>query len=46
MTVNKKYAPRCFLDIEIDGENAGRIIIQLFSDVCPITCENFRALCT
>lgn len=46
MTVNKKYAPRCFLDIEIDGENAGRIIIQLFADVCPITCENFRALCT
>ncbi|XP_055925641.1 peptidyl-prolyl cis-trans isomerase G-like [Argiope bruennichi] len=46
MTVDKKYSPRCFLDIEIDGEYAGRIVIELFADACPITCENFRALCT
>ncbi|GIY73388.1 peptidyl-prolyl cis-trans isomerase G [Caerostris darwini] len=46
MTVDKKFSPRCFLDVEIDGESAGRIIIELFADVCPITCENFRALCT
>ena len=24
----------------------GRVIFELFSDVCPKTCENFRALCT
>ncbi|XP_068204334.1 peptidyl-prolyl cis-trans isomerase G [Palaemon carinicauda] len=37
---------RCFFDIEIDGIPSGRIIFELFSDVCPKTCENFRALCT
>ncbi|XP_015779703.1 PREDICTED: peptidyl-prolyl cis-trans isomerase G-like [Acropora digitifera] len=25
---------------------AGRIIFELFADICPTTCENFRALCT
>ena len=24
---------------------AGRIVFELFSDVCPKTCENFRCLC-
>ncbi|XP_071526893.1 uncharacterized protein Moca-cyp isoform X1 [Panulirus ornatus] len=37
---------RCFFDIEIDGIPSGRITFELFSDVCPKTCENFRALCT
>ncbi|XP_064107047.1 peptidyl-prolyl cis-trans isomerase G-like isoform X2 [Macrobrachium nipponense] len=37
---------RCFFDIEVDGIPSGRIIFELFSDVCPKTCENFRALCT
>lgn len=25
---------------------AGRIKMELFADVCPKTCENFRQLCT
>jgi len=38
--------PRCFFDITIGGIPVGRVVFQLFSDVCPQTCENFRALCT
>ena len=37
---------RCFFDIDFDGHSAGRIIFELFNNVCPRTCENFRALCT
>ena len=35
-----------FMDIAIDGEVAGRLLFELYSDVCPKTSENFRALCT
>ncbi|XP_022919295.2 peptidyl-prolyl cis-trans isomerase G [Onthophagus taurus] len=37
---------RCFFDISIGGLQSGRIIFELFNDVVPKTCENFRALCT
>ncbi|KAF7494602.1 Peptidyl-prolyl cis-trans isomerase G [Sarcoptes scabiei] len=42
----KKLRPRCFFDISIDSQNVGRIVFELFDDVCPKTCENFKALCT
>ncbi|KRY88972.1 Peptidyl-prolyl cis-trans isomerase 7 [Trichinella pseudospiralis] len=38
--------PRVFMDIGIGGRPVGRLVIELFSDVVPITAENFRALCT
>ncbi|KAK8968893.1 Peptidyl-prolyl cis-trans isomerase CYP40 [Platanthera guangdongensis] len=38
--------PRCFMDVSIDGELEGRIVIELFADVAPKTAENFRLLCT
>ena len=38
--------PVVFLDIAIGGVPSGRIKIELFSDVCPKTAENFRQLCT
>lgn len=38
--------PRVYLDIEINGSRAGRILITLFADVVPLTAENFRCLCT
>ncbi|CAF1621796.1 unnamed protein product, partial [Rotaria magnacalcarata] len=37
---------KCFFDIKIDGTEAGRIVFELYDDICPRTCENFRCLCT
>ena len=36
----------CFFDIAIGNQNIGRIVFELYSDITPKTCENFRALCT
>jgi len=38
--------PRVFFDVQIGGEAAGRIEMELFSGVAPKTVENFRALAT
>ncbi|XP_068433797.1 probable inactive peptidyl-prolyl cis-trans isomerase-like 6 isoform X2 [Clinocottus analis] len=35
-----------FMDIEVAGEDVGKLLFQLFSDVCPKTSKNFEALCT
>ena len=43
-TQNKN--PRCFLDIAVDGELIGRLIIEVRKDVVPITAENFCSLCS
>ncbi|KAJ8351961.1 hypothetical protein SKAU_G00234370, partial [Synaphobranchus kaupii] len=42
----KVQRPRCFFDISINNVFVGRVVVELFSDVCPKTCENFRSLCT
>ena len=38
--------PRVYLDIDIGGASAGRVVIELHSDIVPRTVDNFRALCT
>lgn len=38
--------PRVFFDIEINGQAAGRIVMELYKNVVPRTTENFRQLCT
>lgn len=35
-----------FMDVCIDGELIGRIVYELFKNLCPETCANFIALCT
>ncbi|KAI3728942.1 hypothetical protein L6452_17587 [Arctium lappa] len=37
---------RAFLDVDIDKQRLGRIVIALYGEVVPKTVENFRALCT
>lgn len=38
--------PKVFFDIQIDGQDAGRITFELFADVVPRTADNFLKLCT
>ncbi|MCP9259830.1 Peptidyl-prolyl cis-trans isomerase [Dirofilaria immitis] len=35
-----------FFDLAADDIPIGRLIFELRDDICPKTCENFRALCT
>ncbi|KAL0942408.1 peptidyl-prolyl cis-trans isomerase [Colletotrichum truncatum] len=42
----KPTRPRVFFDITIGGKAAGRITMELYSDLVPKTAENFRCLCT
>jgi len=37
---------RVFFDITIGAKPAGRITMELYNDITPKTCENFRCLCT
>ena len=38
--------PKVFFDMTMDGEDCGRITMELYAHCVPKTAENFRALCT
>lgn len=41
-----KVTDKVFMEIDVNGKPAGRIVIGLFGDTVPKTATNFRALCT
>ncbi|ATZ80220.1 cyclophilin ABH-like protein [Bodo saltans virus] len=44
-TKQKPKQDLVYMDIGVNGEYAGKIIILLFSNIVPVTCRNFRTLC-
>uniref|UniRef100_A0A1I8EZT0 peptidylprolyl isomerase n=1 Tax=Wuchereria bancrofti TaxID=6293 RepID=A0A1I8EZT0_WUCBA len=44
--MSKKDRRRVFFDVTIDGNLAGRIVMELYNDIAPRTCNNFLMLCT
>ena len=42
----KRGNPVVFFDVQLGGQPAGRIKIELFKNLVPKTVENFRSMCT
>ena len=36
---------RCFLQLVVDGQPLGRLVVECRDDVVPITVNNFKGLC-
>jgi len=45
MTNSTTERPRVYFDVSIGGEEAGRIVFELYKETVPKTVENFRQLC-
>jgi peptidyl-prolyl isomerase G (cyclophilin G) len=39
-------ASHCFLQVSVAGQPSRTIVIRLFRDACPKTCDNFSLLCS
>ncbi|ESO85751.1 hypothetical protein LOTGIDRAFT_195649 [Lottia gigantea] len=44
-TLNSKNHEYVYFDVNIGDEPVGKIVIELFTDVVPKTCSNFKSLC-
>lgn len=42
----RRKNPKCYIDISMNDQYTGRIVVELRADVVPMTAENFRCLCT
>ena len=42
----KNVSLKPFFEISVDGKPIGKIVMELFDDICPKTCMNFRYLCS
>ncbi|KAF5390723.1 hypothetical protein D9757_002586 [Collybiopsis confluens] len=46
MSAPNTKRPITYFDVSIGGSPVGRIVFSLYTDICPKTADNFRALCT
>ena len=46
LTRDELFRMVVYFDMEVGGEDVGRIEFELRADVAPKTAENFRQLCT
>lgn len=44
--LNNRKHEYIYMDIEVAHQPIGRLVIELFTDIVPKTCENFKALIT
>lgn len=43
---SKEGSDFVYMDLTVDGAQAGRVVFELYTSVCPKTCENFMKLCS
>jgi Cyclophilin type peptidyl-prolyl cis-trans isomerase/CLD len=36
---------RAYFELDVAGESAGRVEVELATDILPVTCRNFLELC-
>jgi hypothetical protein len=46
MSMTDPSNPVVYLDVAIGDQPPGRMTFELYRDACPLTADNFRALCT
>ncbi|XP_026480099.1 peptidyl-prolyl cis-trans isomerase cyp11-like [Ctenocephalides felis] len=46
MKINSNNFSRCYFDLGLDnGVNLGRLVFELYNEICPKTCQHFISIC-